>query len=326
MIEDTDPSAPTVDYDSPWKEAVEHHFQDFLAFYFPEAHTGVDWTRGHRFLDQELAQAVQDAALGRRYVDKLAAVHRHQGIKDWVYIHIEIQGGHDNTFAKRMFTYNDRLFDRYDRPIGSLAVLADDSRTWRPDSYSYEVFGCRHGFAYPLVKLVDYAPRLEALLEDHNPFALVTAAHLLTRQTRGDVTQRYAAKWRLARLLYERDWDRQRIIDLFAVIDWMMRLPAELEAQLWQALTTLERNKHMRYVTSVERIGYARGHQEGLAEGRRVEAIALVRKQLARRLGELPPVLDRRLEDLSVDEVEALSEALLDFSAIGDLEQWLAQP
>nr|WP_240906094.1 DUF4351 domain-containing protein [Thiorhodococcus mannitoliphagus] len=82
----------------------------------------------------------------------------------------------------------------------------------------------------------------------------------------------------------------------------------------------------MRYVTSVEQIGYARGHQEGLAEGRRVEAIALVRKQLARRLGELPPVLDRRLEDLSVDEVEALSEALLDFSAIGDLEQWLAQP
>ncbi|NEX23742.1 DUF4351 domain-containing protein [Thiorhodococcus mannitoliphagus] len=155
--------------------------------------------------------------------------------------------------------------------------------------------------------------------------------HLASRRARrgrGDRRrgQRYAAKWRLARLLYERDWDRQRIIDLCAVIDWMMRLPAELEAQLWQALTTLERNKHMRYVTSVEQIGYARGHQEGLAEGRRVEAIALVRKQLARRLGELPPVLDRRLEDLSVDEVEALSEALLDFSAIGDLEQWLAQP
>ncbi|NEX23184.1 DUF4351 domain-containing protein [Thiorhodococcus mannitoliphagus] len=82
----------------------------------------------------------------------------------------------------------------------------------------------------------------------------------------------------------------------------------------------------MRYVTSVERIGYARGHQEGLAEGWRVEAVALVRKLLQRRVGMLPPVLDQRLEALSVDEFEALSEALLDFSALGDLEQWLAQP
>ncbi|MBK1724707.1 DUF4351 domain-containing protein [Thiocystis violacea] len=47
---------------------------------------------------------------------------------------------------------------------------------------------------------------------------------------------------------------------------------------------------------------------------------------MQRRLGVLPPVLDRRLEDLSVDEIEALSEALLDFSALGDLEQWLEQP
>ncbi len=33
------------------------------------------------------------------------------------------------------------------------------------------------------------------------------------------------------------------MIDLFAVIDWMMTRPGELEAKLWQALTTLERNK-----------------------------------------------------------------------------------
>jgi len=36
----------------------------------------------------------------------------------------------------------------------------------------------------------------------------------------------------LARLLYECDWDRQRIVDLFAVIDWLLRLPQDLERQL----------------------------------------------------------------------------------------------
>ncbi len=316
---------PADDLDTPWKDAVEHHFPEFLAFYFPAVHAGIDWTRGHCFLDQELAQVVKDAALGKRVLDKLVAVHRLDGSEDWVFIHIEIQGGHDTHFAKRMFTYNYRLFDRYDRPIASLAVLADDSASWRPGNFGFSLFGCRHWLEYPLVKLIDFADRLEALLEDANPFAIVTAAHLLTRQTRGDAEQRYAAKWRLARLLYERNWDRQRIIDLFAVIDWMMTLPVALEAKLWQALTTLERNKTMPYVTSVERLGYTRGHSEGREEGRRTEAETLVRKLLQRRLGVLPGQIDARVGALSLERMEALGEALLDFTSVDDLDAWLRQ-
>ncbi len=38
--------------------------------------------------------------------------------------------------VKRMFTYNYRIFDRYDRPVVSLAVLADPHPGWRPDGYS----------------------------------------------------------------------------------------------------------------------------------------------------------------------------------------------
>jgi hypothetical protein len=85
------------------------------------------------------------------------------------------------------------------------------------------------------------------LLSDPNPFALVTAAHLLTRQTKGNDRQRLAAKWRLAKLLYERNWDKQRIIDLFSVIDWMMQVPKELQNQLWQDIEQLERNHKPTY-------------------------------------------------------------------------------
>lgn len=46
---------------------------------------------------------------------------------------------------------------------------------------------------------------------------------LFTRKTKGNPEARYAAKWRLAKLLYERHWDKQQIIDLFGVIDWLMR-------------------------------------------------------------------------------------------------------
>jgi hypothetical protein len=39
---------------------------------------------------------------------------------------------------------------------------------------------------------------------------------------------RYQAKRTLVRLLYQHGWERQRILDLFAVLDWMMRLPCTL--------------------------------------------------------------------------------------------------
>ena len=35
--------------------------------------------------------------------------------------------------------------------------------------------------------------------------------------------ERFDAKRRLVRLLYERNWSRKRIPDFFAVLDWMMR-------------------------------------------------------------------------------------------------------
>jgi hypothetical protein len=56
---------------------------------------------------------------------------------------------------------------------------------------------------------------------------------------------------------------KQRIIDLFSVIDWMMQVPKELQNQLWQDIEQLERNKTMPYITSVERIGIEKGLQQG---------------------------------------------------------------
>ncbi len=82
-------------------------------------------------------------------------------------------------------------------------------------------------------------------------FAIVTAAHLHTRQTKNDPQKRYQAKRTLVRLLYTHGWDRQRILDLFAVLDWMMRLPDGLEQKLWQDIEQIEGETRMRYVTSV---------------------------------------------------------------------------
>jgi len=206
-------------YDSPWKAVLEHAFPEFMAFYFPLAHAQINWARGHEFKNTELRQVVRDAELGKRFTDTLVQVTLEGGEQRWIYIHIEVQGRRDSDFAKRMFTYNYRLFDRYACPIASLAVLADEDAGCRPDRYGFEVLGCRHTLEFPVVKLIDYADHAELLEMSPNPFALVTVVHLRTRQTKSDPRARYQAKLGLVRLLYRQGWNRQRILDLFAVID-----------------------------------------------------------------------------------------------------------
>ncbi len=63
----------------------------------------------------------------------------------------------------------------------------------------------------------------------------------------------------------------------------------------------------------------AEGRQEGKQEG---EA-NLVLRQLNRRIGSISPQLSLKIHSLSVEQLENLGEALLDFQSMGDLEQWL---
>jgi predicted transposase/invertase (TIGR01784 family) len=65
------------------------------------------------------------------------------------------------------------------------------------------------------------------------------------------------------------------------------------------------------------------GLERGMTEGRTTEGRSLVLKQLARKLGSLSPELTARVSCLSLDRLEALSEALLDFGKVGDLQIWL---
>ena len=302
-------------YDSPWKEAVEHYFPEFMIFYFPEAYTQIDWTKEHVFLDQELRAVVQDAELGKRFVDKLVRVTLLNGDEKWIYIHIEVQGTRQAEFAERMFVYNYRLYDRYRRPIASMAVLADEHANWRPDYFSYGVLGSETSIRFPIAKLTDYHDKVNDLLAADNSFAVVTAAHILTQRTRNNDQERYQAKQLLVRLLYQRKWDKQRVIDLFGVIDWMMRLPEELEQQLWQEIEILEENETMQYVTSVERIGIAKGRQEGRQE----EASKLFLLLLESKFGAVNQQLQEKVNTADPELIETWTKHIFQAKTPEDL-------
>ena len=140
------------DYDSPWKEALDAYFEPFMAFFFPDAHSDIDWSRGYESLDKELQKIVHEGELGRRHVDKLVKVWLKDGREQWVLIHIEVQADEDAAFGERMFVYSYRLFDRYNRrEVVSIAVLADDPTllaAFSGELYSSSRWGLRNRHSF----------------------------------------------------------------------------------------------------------------------------------------------------------------------------------
>ncbi len=66
-------------------------------------------------------------------------------------------------------------------------------------------------------------------------------------------------------------------------------------------------------------------YQDILQQGRRQEALSLVIRQLNRRLGEVNPAAIERVRALSIEQLEELGVALLDFSEVADLMAWFDQ-
>jgi predicted transposase YdaD len=67
-----------------------------------------------------------------------------------------------------------------------------------------------------------------------------------------------------------------------------------------------------------------RFYQEVFAEGRQEESTSLILRQLRRRFGAVDAVQATRIQQLPLEQAEALAEALLDFQTPADLAAWLA--
>ncbi|MBD2243011.1 DUF2887 domain-containing protein [Nostoc sp. FACHB-888] len=66
-----------------------------------------------------------------------------------------------------------------------------------------------------------------------------------------------------------------------------------------------------------------RAIREAKEEGREEEARSLILRLLNRRVGAVPEQLQCQIQGLSVEQLEALADTLLDFSTLADLEAWL---
>jgi len=308
-----------LELDGPWKEAIEQFFPEFFEFYFPHVHSAVDWARGYEFLDKELEKLAPEAEIGRGTVDKLARVWLTHGEETWLLIHIEVQNQPQREFPARMFRYHHRLRDRYDRMPVSIAVLGDDRPAWRPDHYAEESFGCRVRFDYLTTKLLDFAPEMLTALENPNPYAAFTLAHLETLATRGEPDRRLEIKWTLFRGLFGRGYTRERIILMLRFVDWVMKLRPPQRMEYDRRSAALDKENAVPFVSSLERMlndREARGEAKGTIQG----LLAAIESLLDVRFGAAGVAALSRLRTVStIEGLSALPAVIVRAATLDDV-------
>ncbi|PHJ64501.1 hypothetical protein VF03_28840 [Nostoc linckia z2] len=222
-------------------------------------------------------------------------------------LHLEFQTKLESTppLPLRMLDYWVRLYRLYRLPITQVVVLLLPPAPETIIETAFEFETTRH--EYRVICMWEEDPELflndQALLP-LAPLTATTQPQALLQQVVAKVnqiepTQRPEISTYtqiLAGLKYKKDLIRQ----LFR--EGMMR-----ESVIYQEILAE---------------GEQRGEQRGREEGRKVEGQLLIVRQLTRRVGELPQEVIEQIQSLSLEQLENLGEALLDFQAIADLETW----
>jgi len=235
-------------------------------------------------------------------------------------VHIEIQSQEQLDFAQRMYIYNYRAFDLYQKPVLSLAILGDSRPSWRPCSYGYNLGRFLVNIEFPMAKILDYEAQWETLSQQLNPFAIMVMAHLKTLATTGKPAERQQWKWILVRSLYEKGYNKHEIIKLFKWIDRMMGLPVELQKSFNETVKVYEEERKMPLLSRMEEMAIEQGLERGILQTLRESIITVLRV----RLGELSPSLVESLNNQTdVPKLKQLLEIASTVLSVQEFEEHL---
>jgi len=322
-----------MDHDRLFKELLTTFFVEFLDLFFPDLAAALDREAGVVPLDKEV---FTDIGLSETHEVDVVMRARFRTEDAFFLVHVENQATPQPDFPRRMFRYFARLTERYDLPVYPVVIFSYDApQVAAPDLFQVSFPGKNASkemvlrFRYKVVQLNRLPWR--RFVRQENPVASALMAKMKMRPE-----DRPRVKLECLRLLASLKLDpaRARLIGVF--VDSYLELSAAEMARYERTLSGLapaEREETMELMTSWERDGLTRGMAEGITQGI-TEGItqgitegkeALVVRLLRRRLGAVPEGAEVRLGLLSADQLDDLGEALLDFTTVSDLEQWLAR-
>ena len=302
-----------IDHDRLFKELLSTFFVEFLELFFPEVIAYLE-PSSLEPLDKEI---FTDVTAGERYEADVIVKARFTGKESFFLIHVENQASPQSEFGQRMFSYFARLSEKFAIPVYPVVIFSYDAPR-RPEQNIYRV-----EFPDKVVLEFNYAViQLNRLnwrdfLQHENPVASALMAKMNIAPE-----DRPRVKSECLRLLATLRLDPARMQLISGFIDTYLRLSAE-EEEIFRTeiarFEPVEQEVVMQIVTSWMEEGLQRGRLEGRLEGE----LALIMRQLTRRIGTVEPELHDRIRQLSLTQLEDLAEALLDFSDKGDLVVWL---
>jgi Domain of unknown function (DUF4351) len=303
----------TIDHDQLFKQLLTTFFLEFLELFTPEFFAAVD-PQSLEILPLEYFTEIE---VGERKamdviirVDLLGRPNAPASSRVSVVVNCEHQSSSETDFHRRMFFYFAQLHRKYLQPVYPIAIFSFD-KPFRPerDSYQVRVPGFQvMDFNFLTIQLNQLDWR--TFLTQPNPVAAALMAKMKI-----DPADRPRVKVECLRMIANLKLDKARTYQLSGFIDNYLRLNSIEERQFQVEVDTIklpkEREKIMEITTS--------WMEEGIVKGERALTIRL----LTKKVGNLSPELLARVSGLSVERVEALAEALLDFKHVGDLERWM---
>jgi len=310
-------------FDESWKKIIEFFFPQFLRFFVPELYLDIDFSKGIYFLDKEMEQLSKGSRKGAKYVDKLVKICLKNGGEQWILIHIEIQGYSDKDFSQRMFRYFYRIFDKYNEKIVSIALMTSSGKDETSGRFEFESYDSGVVFRYRSYRLMDYDN--DELKESDNPIALVVWASQ-EKELAKRKGEKFNAKLRLIKAMYEKGYTKDEIIALFEFIDWVLELNDEEENLIMDEIKKIEGEKKMPYVSSVKRLAMKEGRQKGLKQGLHQATRDMIIEVLDERFGKVPSDLPIYINKINgLNKLKSLHRIAVRCESLQDFAKWFAK-
>jgi hypothetical protein len=299
-----------INHDQLFKELLTTFFVEFLELFFPSILEYLD-TDSIQFVDKEL---FTDVVRGEKKIMDILALAKFQSQDYSFLIHLENQATNAPEFNHRMFRYFCSLFLKYDCPIYPIVVFSYDSPKRLARSNFVIDFPDRQvlNFDYQILQLNRLNWR--DFLQQKNPVAAALMAKMKI-----DSRDRPTVKAECLRLMVTLKLDPAKMQLISGFVDTYLRLNSTEEAIFQSQLSTMELQEQeqiMQITTSWEQKGIVKGQKEG--------QVATILRQLNRKLGNLPEDIVTRIKSLELNQLDSLTEDLLDFETFDDLERWLS--
>lgn len=249
-----------IDHDRLFKELLSTFFVEFLDLFLPQIVSQIDRS-SIQFLPQEVFTDVTSGE--RKEIDILAQVY-YRNQDTCFLIHVENQSYTESVFAKRMFKYFARLYEKYDLAIYPVVIFSFDEPK-RPEPQIHTV-------TFPDLKVLEFqftAIQLNRLswrdfLQQHNPVAAALMAKMNI-----PVNERPQVKAECLRLLATLKLDPARMQLILGFVDTYLQLNAAEETIFKAAIDTMnldEKEEVMEIVTSWEQRGMQAERQATIIE------------------------------------------------------------